>query len=472
MTRSRRLQRTPFLPGVSPPIVDTQVLIAGAGLAGLATAYHLEQAGAADYLLIESEDRPGGWAKTEWSNGYGADRAIHVLYCRDPTIRAWVEALLPGRLREHTKCCLIDSGGIRTPFPFHANLHGRPPGVVRECLSGLWQASLTGEKGEVPAPVTFADWIDLSYGRGVARHFMDPYNTKMWTIPPSEMGCDWMGDFLPQIEPERILAGALGREESRLGLNATFSYPRRGISELAEAIASRIRPIRYRTPLVGLEASARIAHLGDGTCVCYRHLVSSLPLTMLARLARPLPAAVERAAGRLEALDLVLVDVGFRNPEIDDVHWVYLPDPDVAAYRLHVCHALSPDLAPPGHGLYCLEISHSRHRPLPPGELKQRIIADLIRTGWLRTPGQVTFYRERRLPCAYVLPRVGFRKQADTVRAHLRSIGIESIGRFGEWKYANMEDALADGRRAAAALKEGLGSPLAVPASVAAEPGR
>ena len=179
------------------------VLIVGAGLAGLSTAYHLSALGDDDYLVVEAEDRPGGWAKTDWSGEWGADRAIHVLYFRSPEIREWVRDLLGGRWTEHQKNCIIDSGGVRTPFPFHANLYGRAPEVVAECLLGLWQASLARQNS--PPPVSFADWIALTSGAGVARHFMDPYNTKLWTVPPAEMGWDWVGDLIPAPDRKSVV---------------------------------------------------------------------------------------------------------------------------------------------------------------------------------------------------------------------------------------------------------------------------
>jgi len=427
------------------------VLVVGAGLAGLSTAYHLSAGGDDDYLVVEAEDRPGGWAKTDWAGDWGADRAIHVLYFRSPELRDWVRGLLGGQWTEHRKNCVIDSGGVRTPFPFHANLHGRPAKVVSECLLGLWQASLARLSG-APTPVTFADWIALTNGAGVARHFMNPYNTKLWTVPPADMGWDWIGDFIPAPEPVRILEGALRPADSNLGLNSTFFYAPRGASSLAEALAARVGRVRYACSLVELDAGRRIATFNDGTRVRYRTLVSTIPLRTLGRLMAPLPGNADAACRRLEATDLVLADVGFEGTEFDDVHWAYLPDPDVLAYRLHVVHSLSRSLMPKGHGLYCLEISHSRHRPLPAGDLRRRVVDDLVRTRWLRSSRQVRFYRERRFSCAYVIPRVGFAQDSEALRAHARDLDIHSIGRFGEWKYCNQEDALMDGKRMAEQL--------------------
>ena len=87
-----------------------------------------------------------------------------------------------------------------------------------------------------------------SYGPGVARHFMVPYNSKMWTVPPDQMTADWMGGFIPPVDIRRSLEGAALARDSRVGLNAEFFYPEGGISTLAEKIASRLKgSIRFDT---------------------------------------------------------------------------------------------------------------------------------------------------------------------------------------------------------------------------------
>ena len=181
-------------------------VILGAGLTGLAAAARLEELGESDYLLVEKEDRPGGWATTDWTGEYGADKGVHVLYFRDDGVRRHVEELLAGRWIRHQKSCVVDSGGIRTPFPFHANLHGRPSELVEECLAGLRMAS--ADQRIPTSPATFLEWILHSYGPGVARHFMVPYNSKMWTVPPDQMTADWMGGFIPPVDIARSLEGA------------------------------------------------------------------------------------------------------------------------------------------------------------------------------------------------------------------------------------------------------------------------
>src|SRR5687768_13151565 len=108
----------------------SDVLILGAGLAGLSCARHL----GAPYRIIEKEMAPGGVSRSFARGDYLFDVTGHWLHLRDPGIDKLVNELLPGKLERVARRAVIHSHGVRTPYPFQANTYGLPPDVVAECV--------------------------------------------------------------------------------------------------------------------------------------------------------------------------------------------------------------------------------------------------------------------------------------------------------------------------------------------------
>ena len=64
------------------------IVIVGAGLAGLSTAYHLPHA---SYRLYEREREVGGLCRSYRKDGFTFDYTGHLLHFRQPDIKALVE---------------------------------------------------------------------------------------------------------------------------------------------------------------------------------------------------------------------------------------------------------------------------------------------------------------------------------------------------------------------------------------------
>ena len=73
------------------------ILIIGAGLAGLSTAYHLNSKDS--YQICEKEGEAGGLCRSYEKGGFTFDYTGHLLHLRDSYTRELVEQLLPGKLK-------------------------------------------------------------------------------------------------------------------------------------------------------------------------------------------------------------------------------------------------------------------------------------------------------------------------------------------------------------------------------------
>lgn len=429
-----------------------KTVILGAGLSGLSTAFHLKR----DYELFERAARPGGLVVTEEREGFHFDVTGHWLHMRDPKIRSWIEGLLAERLVHVVRDSRIWSKGVYTSYPFQTNTYGLPLEVVKEIIGGYVKARYE-TKWPKAEPKTFEEWVLRHMGEGIAKHFMLPYNHKLWVSPPSEMTPHWCQHYVPKPTLDELLDGALRPPTTAIGYNAGFVYPKTGgIGELSLALASAVGPrhVHYKTEPLAINAKARRISLSDGREIGYEHLVSSIPLPELVGLIGDAPQAVKSAARKLLANQVAYFNIGLNAPAGNPAHWVYYPESDAVFYRAGCYSNAVPSMAPEGCASLYVEISHRGQLP-PEKELWKKALPALIGSGYVKRAKDVRFVEFRNIPCAYVVFDSHYAKSLGIITPWLDSCGIHAIGRYGRWTYNSMETALIDGREIARRIREG-----------------
>src|SRR5689334_4416689 len=165
------------------------IQILGAGLTGLSAGHHLKDG----FTVHERLAHAGGHVITVEERGYRFDRTGHLLHLRDAEIRAWVTRLLGDRMLLVHRNSRVWSQGVYTRYPYQANTFGLPAQVAYECLTG-YLAALQRE-ASAPAPKTFEEFCLVHFGEGFSKHFMIPYNHKLWGTHPREITAEWCSRF-------------------------------------------------------------------------------------------------------------------------------------------------------------------------------------------------------------------------------------------------------------------------------------
>lgn len=428
--------------------IACEILIAGAGLAGLSAAYHL---GERDYLLIEKEDRAGGLCRSLRDEGYVFDFTGHLLHMRRPEIRDLVMSLLgeDAFLRVDRRSGVY-SHGVFTDYPFQVNTRGLPPAVVRECVMGFLE---TLQRQTSALEPTFRQWVLSTFGTGIARHFMIPYNTKLFRTDLEELSADWVSWSIPRPTWEDVIRGALGTNRKSFGYNPQFLYPRDGgIDHLPRALLRNIREPCLLTSLVSVNAARREATLSDGRRIQYETLISTIPLPSLIASMETAPLEIRRAAGGLRHIAVTNLNLGFDAPSPVPYHWVYFPEPSFPFYRAGIYSNLCPASVPEGHGAFYVEVSHRPDERLDTAALARECAERLRDVGMVPQSARLRHVRAVEIPVAYVIHDRWRREALPRLEEYLGRHGILSIGRYGAWEYSAMEDALWQGRTAAASL--------------------
>ena len=430
-----------------------ETLILGAGLTGLSAAFHL----GSGFRIVERDDRPGGFTRTESLDGFLFDVTGHWLHLRDPSVRSLVDRLMPGAFVTIERVARIWSNGLFTRYPFQVNTHGLPLAVVRECLLGFIEATVggAGRARREEEPATFEDYILRHLGAGIARHFMVPYNTKLFTVHPRGLTAAWCGRFVPRPSLAEVVDGALGAGTGSAGYNATFLYPREGgIEALPRAFAAALEgPVDCGVHPVSIDWKARRASLSDGRTLDWGGLLSSIGLPELVQLlARGgnVPAGVLEASARLRGTTVTYVNVAAKGKGLG-YHWVYFPGDEVPFYRAGSASAAHPPLAPAGCQSFYVEFA-SRDG-VDHAWAEREAVEGLVRCGMLERREDLLFAKARDVRNAYVLYDSDYGAARDEVMAFLAHAGIVAAGRYGRWEYSSMEDAILQGREAAARLR-------------------
>jgi protoporphyrinogen oxidase len=441
------------MPRETPSASRDTVLIVGGGLTGLSTALHLPQA--VPWHLFEKDARPGGHARTECRDGFYFDKTGHWLHLRDPGIKSLVAELFPGdtpvrELTQVARKARIFSSGVLTRYPFQANLFGLPPSVNSECLLGFIESQMDPRSAE-PAR-NFADFCDKRFGKGISRHFMLPYNRKLWGVDPSEITAAWCSRFVPIPKLADVVRGAVGDTPPELGYNAHFLYPREGgIETLVHRIVERLPKDRLHrgAALQQIVLADKTATIG-GEVLPFRSLVATLPLPELCRRIVDLPPHLAAWASKLRCTAVRYLNVATKVPPRSDYHWLYVPEDKYPFYRVGVYSNAVPSMAPAGCGSFYVELSE--RGPIDVERLVPEVLEALVSAGIVHSKDDLLFADLREIEYAYVVFDDNYYPALAALMPFLESHGIYPRGRYGSWTYNSMEDCLMLGREIAAQL--------------------
>lgn len=420
----------------------TPVAILGAGLTGMSAALALQRRGAS-YRIFEKLAEPGGHAVTLEDNGFRFDRTGHLLHLKSDALRAEVlEWIGPDHLQIQRRS-VVWSNGVYTRYPFQANTFGLPPQVAYDCVQGFLAAHFAKDKRR---PTNFEEFCLHHFGEGISRHFMIPYNSRLWGVHPREITSDWCQRFVPLPQLEDVIAGAVGLNDRELGYNSNFVYPRLGIGQLAQGMARQIPALELAKSPTRIELASRRLLFEDEQ-VPFDVLLSSIPLPRLIELLDDVPEPVREAAAKLRCSRLHYLDLALGRASGKDFHWAYVPEQKYPFYRVGCYSHFSPALAPPGKSSLYVELA-DRSQPdlerlLPP------VAAGLMEMGIIDAPDDIEFARARCIEYAYVIFDHEYFAALDVIRPFLDASRIISSGRYGDWNYSSMEDAISFGKAAA-----------------------
>ena len=435
------------------------VVIIGAGPAGLTAAYQLSKRGRRATVL-EGDDVVGGISRTVERNGWRFDIGGHRFFTKvKPVEDFWHEILPDEDFMLRPRKSRIFYQGKFYDYPLKALNALTNLGIIeslRCVLSYLW-TRLNPPKDQT----NFEGWVAARFGWRLYRHFFQTYTEKVWGHPGSEMQADWAAQRIKNLSLFSAVVNAVLPKRNQKDITSLieeFQYPKLGpgmmwerCAEKVEAAGTKIhfdsRVERIRRDESG---AVEVVAATEGAATSYpcTAVISSMPLSELVQaMDPPAPSFVLAAAGDLAYRDFITVALVVPAASVPwDDNWIYIHDQGVSTMRIQNFGSWSPYLVKDGRNVLGLEYTVTEGDAswnASDDELIETGKAELGRLGLL-APADVEAGYVVRMPKAYPYYDADYHNNVEAIRAWLEAEvpNVHPVGRNGMHRYNNADHSM------------------------------
>ncbi|MEM1650454.1 MAG: NAD(P)/FAD-dependent oxidoreductase [Candidatus Korarchaeota archaeon] len=395
-------------------------------------------------VCIEREGSIGGLLRSEIINKFVIDiGGSHIIFSRNTEILHRMLSYLGDNVTIHDRASyILINNKVFVPYPLENNLSILPMNERYEALISFLEAlhSLDDDW----RPKNLSEWINAYFGSWISKKYLIPYNRKIWKRSLEEIDVDWIytPGRLPIPDWRDVIKGALGIPVKGYPEQARFYYPLNGgIQALVNAVYKKA--LSQGAVVLKNYIVKNIKKTNTGFIINdnirAKRIYSTIPLPELLEILDEIDA--KYLIKFFDFNQVIIVAVALNKPAPKQ-HWIYVPNEDVIFHRYAWLSNYSPNNAPLGKSLVIAEITLPQWSDVPEG-----LVHDVIK-GFERInvfeEKDVMFVKTWIHRYGYPIHRIGFHKIRDEVLRDLKEYGIVSLGRWGTWRYLNMDMILKD----------------------------
>lgn len=429
-----------------------RIIIIGAGPTGLGAAQRLVELGYKNWAIYEKNNYVGGLAASfKDDRGFTWDVGGHVLFSHYEYFDNLFEKLTNKKYFKHLRESWICYKNSFVPYPFQNNIRYLPEDDLLECLNGLIEAQ-TAIKSKIKSD-NFEDWIYPTFGNGISKHFMIPYNTKVWGFPLNKMSNDWIAERVSVINYKKLLENILlKKDDVSWGPNNKFKFPKHGgTGSIFEAILPSIKDkLSLNSELTSIDVKSKTLNFKGGRKDSYDILINTSPIDNFVKSMKSAPDGVISASKELKSNGGLIVGIGLKKPCPSNKCWIYFPENNSPFYRVTYFSNYSQYNAPDNehYSLMC-ETTYSKFKKVNKDQIVEDTIQGLINMKFISKEDRKKIVSTYVIDIdkSYPIPTINRDSALKKIQPYFEKNDIYSRGRFGGWKYeiGNMDHSVMQG---------------------------
>ncbi len=437
---------------------DPEVVVIGAGPAGLTAAYEFGRRGK-KVRVFEADEVVGGISRTVERDGWRFDIGGHRFFTKVAPVEAFWHEILPDEdFLMRPRMSRIFYGNKFYDYPLKATNALRNLGIieaVRCVLSYLW-VRIHKPKDTT----TFEGWTAARFGWRLYRTFFKTYTEKVWGVPATDIQADWAAQRIKNLSLGKAIFNALlprRNQKDIASLIEEFQYPKYGPGMMWERCTELVRDqgstVTLTTRVESItrgdqgakSVSVRDAN-GSQQYPC-DHIISTMPINELLAVINPSPPPeVLAAAAGLKHRDFLTVAIVVPQEFAFPDNWIYIHAPEVRVGRIQNFGSWSPYLVKEGRTCLGLEYFVSIGDDLwvmPDDDLIELAKREIATLG-LADPTRVEAGFVVRMPKAYPVYDIDYQANVETIRTWLTQNmpNVHPVGRNGMHKYNNQDHSM------------------------------